>query len=91
VTDPGEVKGNRILEEIAARALTDDDYRDELLADPAAVLSAAELDVPEDVEVVVIQNTASRVHLVLPSKPRPEQDLDKDEVKLLKLIPFHVF
>jgi hypothetical protein len=91
VTDLGKNKGFRILDKMAAKALDDDDYRRKLLAEPSAVLSAEGLKLPEGVDIVVVENTATRIHLVLPSQLPAAGGLDADDVELKKIIPFNKF
>jgi hypothetical protein len=56
--------------------MEDPDFRESLLSDPRATIAAATgSDIPEDFEVVVVENTATRFHLVLPS-----EDIDLDEL-----------
>lgn len=52
--------------QIAQRAATDDAFKLLLLADPAAVLRAEGLDLPEAMRVVILQDTSEVCHLVLP-------------------------
>lgn len=52
---------------IITRAMTDEAYRARLLADPAATVSDAfGLPLPDDVRIVVMQDTPEVVHIVLP-------------------------
>jgi hypothetical protein len=90
-TDLGGIKGFQILDEVAAQALDDDGYRQELIADPELVLRREGLVVPDEVEVVVVENTQERIYLVLPSQPPTPVQLDVDEVELERLIPFNKF
>jgi hypothetical protein len=90
-TDPQEIKGFQALDQIAAKALDDDDYRQTLIAEPKPVLREEGLVVPDELEVVVVENTADRVYLVLPSQPPQSLTLDVDEVDLARLIPFNKF
>ncbi len=71
-----EIKGLQILNEIASRALEDDDYRQRLIDDPASVLRSAGIKVPEGVTVIVHENTEEEIHLVLPSQLEGELEID---------------
>ena len=52
------------------RAWKDDAFRRELLSDPkAAIAKVAGRRLPDDVEVVVHEETAKTIHLCLPEKP----------------------
>ncbi len=77
-------KGIEILDGVAARALDDEEYRERLIDDPVKVLRDAGMTVPDDLEVVVHQNSSDRLHLVLPTKVGP--DLDVDQVDLRDVI-----
>jgi hypothetical protein len=90
-TDPAEIKGLQVLDQIAAKALDDEDYRRALIAEPKPVLRKEGLVVPDKLEVVVVENTADRVYLVLPSQPPQSLTLDVGEVDLGLLIPFNKF
>ena len=54
---------------VVAKAWSDDTYKDGLLRDPRAVLTAAGLEVPSSVELAVVEDSAQKRHLVLPAKP----------------------
>ena len=56
-----------IEKQIRERAAQDDHFREQLLANPKAVLKDAfKVDLPPDVEFLVVQETPSRFYLVLP-------------------------
>ena len=57
---------NDSLMDVLQRATTDPAYREALKADPAGVLAAAGVDVPEGVRYTVVENTPDTVHIVLP-------------------------
>jgi hypothetical protein len=86
------VKGLEHLRRIAARALDDDDYCQQLLDDPASVLKQEGITVPNEVNVVVHQNTKQKVHLVLPTGIKDAQELDSNEtdISVLSHTAMHV-
>ena len=49
-----------------ARAMKDKAFKSRLMANPTATLKEAGVDVPDDVVVKVVENTATEVHMVLP-------------------------
>lgn len=81
MTDPEQVRGFEILQQLAARAADDNEFRQELIDDPDRVLREAGIKIPEGVTVVVHQNTHDEIHLVLPSCP-PLQPEDTNIVHL---------
>ena len=54
---------------VIGQAMSDPAFRKRLLADPARTLRGAGVEVPEGVTIEVVEDTATRVHLVLPSNP----------------------
>ena len=83
-----EIRGVQILNEIAAQALEDDDFRQRLIDDPATVLAEAGLIVPEGVTLTVHENAEDEIHLVLPA--RLDEELEVDELSLL-FVSHHIF
>jgi hypothetical protein len=74
--DPEQVKGLRILEELAVRALDDGQFRRQLIEHPEDELRNAGLEVPDGVRVIIHENTDDELHLVLPSCPPPENEVN---------------
>jgi hypothetical protein len=87
-TDPGN-KGQDILQEVAAKALADADYRRRLIDDPRSVLRKAGLVVPDELEVVIHQNRDDVLHLVLPSPLEAVEQLDVDKLNVVYLLTTH--
>jgi len=52
---------------VIARALQDEAFKRRLIADPAAVLKAAGVAVPEGITLKVVADTESERHIVLPA------------------------
>ncbi|MBU0491803.1 MAG: NHLP leader peptide family RiPP precursor [Chloroflexi bacterium] len=63
---------NDTLMDVLQRATTDPAYRTDLKANPAQVLAAAGVDVPEGIRYTVVENTPDTIHIVLP--PLAEED-----------------
>ncbi len=78
-SDPSHHEGYQILQRVAAKALADDHYRQQLIANPNKELTDAGLTVPEGTTVAIHQNTETEVHLVLPSTGEGQPPLDVDE------------
>ncbi len=65
---------------IVTRAWREPSFKMAPLADPAATLAELGVTLPTGVKLVAVENTADRVHVVLPAKPSAalsESDLDK--------------
>ncbi|HLJ11756.1 MAG TPA: NHLP leader peptide family RiPP precursor [Planctomycetaceae bacterium] len=57
---------------LVARAWSDESLKERLIADPATVLRENGIEVPYDVELKVVEDTAEVRHLVLPASPSDE-------------------
>lgn len=65
------------LREVIRRAVEDPDFRERLTADPARTWEEATgMSVPDDIEIVVLENSPRTVNLVLPSADLASKDLD---------------
>ena len=63
---------------ITRRAIEDPDFRERLIDDPrSTIVEATGWDVPEDMEVVVVENGPKTFHIVLPS---PDLDFSETDV-----------
>jgi len=62
------------LSRIITRCWADAAFKTRLLADPAAVLREAGLDVPAGTELRAVEDTAQRVHWVIPARPAELSD-----------------
>lgn len=65
--------------QIVTRALTDAAFKQRLLAEPATVIKEQGIAVPSGVEIRVVENTDSVVHLTLPS-PAAAGELSENEL-----------
>lgn len=57
------------LAALLERSATDGVFRQLLLADPRGTLEAEGVPIPPEIEVIVLENTASEVNLVIPAAP----------------------
>ncbi len=89
--DPSEIKGFELLQNVAAQALDDDDYKQRLLADPRSVLTEAGLVIPEGVELIIHENTQDTIHLVLPVQAGDAQEVEMEEVDVSAILPLWPF
>lgn len=71
--------------ELIARTWEDPDFKQLLLSNPKPVLAQAGIvDIPEDVEIEVLENTKERMYLVLPPASSESDDIgDADLEKIL--------
>ncbi len=54
---------------IVAKAWSDEGFKRRLLSDPRAVLKENGIDVPEDIQVKVVENTKELVYVTVPPRP----------------------
>ena len=58
------------LGDLIMKAWEDETFKQRLVENPRVLLEEHGINVPDDVEVVVVENTPKRIHVVLPSEPR---------------------
>jgi hypothetical protein len=58
----------------------DEALKARFMSDPKAVLKEHGLDVPEGIDVSVVENADDRVHIILPAPPDGHEDLSDDEL-----------
>ncbi len=63
---------------LVAKAWSDENLKERLIADPAAVLEENGIDVPYGIELKVVEDTDQVRHLVLPASP--SDDLSDEEL-----------
>lgn len=66
------------LGQVIAKTWSDEQFKQQLLADPNGVLSAAGVEIPNGVTVKVVEETDQQTYLVLPTKPA---DLDVSDLQ----------
>lgn len=65
------------------RAVSDADFRESLVANPKATLAdVSGVAIPDGVEIVVLENSSRRIHIVLPPTELSLEDLDASGGKL---------
>jgi hypothetical protein len=65
---------------VVARAWSDEAFKKQLLANPIEVLKANGVDLPPEVAVKVVEDSAKVIHLILPNKPTDLSDEELDQV-----------
>ena len=58
----------------------DDTVKQRFMADPKAVLAEHGMDVPDGIEVNVVENTDTTVHITMPAPPSGGMDLSDEEL-----------
>jgi predicted double-glycine peptidase len=67
---------------LIAKAIKDDGFRAQLLADPRGALAdAVGSDLPGDVTVKVLEETATSIYVVLPAAQSGSRELSDDELQ----------
>ena len=65
---------------LIAACWKDDALKQRFLSDPHAVLAEHGMDVPEGINVNVVENTDTTVHITMPAAPDAHQNLSNDEL-----------
>ena len=68
------------LAELFAACWRDEALKARFMADPKAVLKEHGLDVPDTLDVKVVENADDCVHITLPAPPAGDMDLSDDEL-----------
>ena len=68
------------LAQLFAACWKDEALKARLMADPKAVLKEHGLDVPDGIDVKVVENADDCVHITLPAPPTGHMDLSDDEL-----------
>jgi hypothetical protein len=66
---------------IIAKAWRDPAFKAELIANPAAALKAEGIDLPDGVQVTVVEHSENHFHFMLP--PKPAGDLSDEELEAI--------
>ncbi len=66
---------------LIAACWKDDALKQRFLSDPHAVLAEHGMDVPEGINVNVVENTDNTVHVTLPAAPTANGDLSDEELE----------
>ena len=68
------------LAQLFAACWKDEALKARFMADPKAVLKEHGLDVPDGMDVKVVENADDCVHITLPAPPAGDMDLSDDEL-----------
>jgi peroxiredoxin len=69
-----------LKDQVIQKAWEDAEFKAKLIADPkAAVKEAFGVDVPDEIEVEVVEENANKYYLVIPQNPATVQNVTNDE------------
>ena len=68
------------LADLFAACWKDEALKQRFMADPKAVLAEYGMDVPDGMDVNVVENTDNTVHITMPAPPSGSMDLSDDEL-----------
>ena len=68
------------LAELFAACWKDDALKQRLMSDPKQALAEYGMDVPDGMDVKVLENSDNTVHITLPMAPDGHHDLSDDEI-----------
>jgi hypothetical protein len=71
-------KQNRQMQQIIAKCWSDEAFKEKLVADPHATLAAEGVEIPEGVNIDILNNTADTFHLVIPAMPDDAELSDEE-------------
>ena len=69
------------LAQLFAACWKDEALKSRLMSDPKAVLKEHGLDVPDNLDVKVVENADDCVHITLPAPPAASGDLSDDDLE----------
>jgi len=73
---------NSAIARILGACWKDDTFKARFIADPRTVLAEHGIDVPDRIELRVVENTDNCVHITLPKRPANHDDLSDEELDL---------
>ena len=68
------------MAELFAACWKDDALKARFMADPKAVLAERGIDMPDNIDVNVVENTDNTVHITLPQAPGGHAELSDEEL-----------
>ena len=67
-------------QQIIAKCWADEAFKNQLIADSAAVLKAGSMEVPDGVTINVVEDTADSRHFFIPARPESLSDENLDNI-----------
>ena len=71
---------HKSLADLFAACWKDEALKQRFMADPKAVLAEYGMDVPDGMDVNVVENTDNTVHITMPAPPSGHTELSDDEL-----------
>ena len=68
------------LAALFAACWKDEALKARFMADPKAVMAEFDMDVPDGIDVNVVENTDNTVHITMPKAPRGADELSNEEL-----------
>ena len=68
------------LADLFAACWKDEALKQRFMADPKAVLAEYGMDVPDGIDVNIVENTDTTVHITMPASPSGVMDLSDEEL-----------
>ena len=76
------ISDDHVYAQLIAKAWSDDTFKSELIKNPRSLMSDMGINVPEGVDIQIVEDTPQKVHLVIPSRPSKDE---MNEIDLNKL------
>ncbi|MBF0515513.1 MAG: NHLP leader peptide family RiPP precursor [Nitrospirae bacterium] len=70
------------MQELIKKAWKDEAFKTKLLSDTMAALKEQDIDVPVGITIKAVENTATHITLIIPSKPEPSELSEADMSKI---------
>ena len=70
----------KALTDLFAACWKDDALKARFMADPKAVLAERGIDMPDNIDVKVVENSDNTVHITMPMAPDGHEDLSMEEL-----------
>jgi hypothetical protein len=62
-------QGRSARSQVLIKAAEDPTYKMQLMQDPKAVLQAAGINIPDPIQITILENSAEHLHIVIPALP----------------------
>ncbi|HEV2438727.1 MAG TPA: NHLP leader peptide family RiPP precursor [bacterium] len=75
--DPRQAEWVKKMAQLVAKAWSDPGFKKQLLSNPKQVLAANGIDVPAGMDVRLVENSETVMHVVLPAKPAGDLSVEQ--------------